>query len=328
MKYKNKTQPQSLCRRLAGCRGPWCFPQAPALDVCLRTLPDPPRDPLAQAGARAGGPCRAPALQARLSAVCWAGCEHPAVLTASSCAYSIQLCLQHPPSWGKCPCSETCSGTATAPGKSEIPCTGSCGPAFLRSALLFPAPHTMSCLCIHGDTPWDPGECPKGLAPLPCAPAVPQALGCRQPGSWSCPLQASQHHHHGIMKSSWLAEITKSNIPPNTPMATDPWPEVTHLPMSGAFPGPPTPCSLLCLMFLWLLPHNVPWAIPFLTTNYWLLLPSFNSGFSIHLLSLSWLPPLSPRMLSLVLSPSLPGDANSGRRAGSMLTLHPHLVCL
>lgn len=212
--------------------------------------------------------------------------QHPAVPTASSCAYSI---LHH---GGRAHDLELplLLETLRSLGQEAVAQLSSC------SALLFPAPHAMPCLCIHGDTPWDPGSAP-GAWPLctSCAPGPgvsPAWLLELSPPSLPAPS-------HGIMKSLWLAEITKSNIPPNTPVPTDPWPEVTHLPMSGSFPDPPIPCSLLCLLFLWFLPHSVPWAIPFLTTNSWLLLPSFNSGFSIHLLSLSWLPPLSPRMLSL-----------------------------
>lgn len=292
MKYKNKIQPQSLCRRLAGCRGLWCPPWAPALDVCLRTPPDPPRDPVAQAGARAGGPCRAPAHQARLSAVCWAGCEHPAVLTASSCAYSIQLCLQHPPSWGKSPCF----GTATAPGNSEIPWTGSCGPAFLVLSPAVPSPPHHA-LPVH---PWGhpvgPWECPRGLAPVHQLCPRPWGVTSLAPGAVPSKPPSTIPWNYEVIMAGRDHQVKHST---KYPVPTDPWPEVTHLPMSGSFPDPPIPCSLLCLLFLWFLPHSVPWAIPFLTTNSWLILPSFNSGFSIHLLSLSWLPPLSPRMLSL-----------------------------
>lgn len=124
---------------------------------------------------RVAGPCRAPARQARLSPVRWAGCEHPAVLTASSCAYSI---LRHAGSAHALALPPLLLGQ---PGKSEIPWRGSCGPAFLifspalhRSCSR--APHTMSC-------PAAPRASMGTARGLPgSAPRCPTALRASAPG--------------------------------------------------------------------------------------------------------------------------------------------------
>lgn len=109
---------------------------------------------------------------------------------------------------------------------AEILWRGSCGPAFLT---LSPAPHRSCSRAPHTVC------CPAA----PCAPmgtphGIPKSALwglahvhqlCLRPWGVTQLLELSpfgpQHHHHGIMKSLWLGqtvEITKSNIPPNTPV--------------------------------------------------------------------------------------------------------------
>lgn len=100
MKYKNKIQPQSLRQCFDGCWEMWC-PRDGSCPGCL--LCRVPPAPCGHPGTgkkhkqRVASPCRALSCRPR------AGCEHPAVLTASSIMQSL--------GWGEGKCPHT--GTAT-----------------------------------------------------------------------------------------------------------------------------------------------------------------------------------------------------------------------
>lgn len=215
----------------------------------------------------------------------------PRHLPCSGLGVSIQLRLQHPPSrrpqggvgevptlWHRHhPCWD-------GPGKSEIPWRGSCGPAFL---ILTPAPH-------RGDEASAPAP-PGAPTPMPC-PAIAGSTTCNQMGSWDVPHMA------------WSMVPRAPAVP--QPLGCPPRQAPEDIPAMPPqrYHHPPNSSSILCPMcsFGWLLPAITAQAVPFLTTNSWLIFLSLNSGSStIGSLCPPWLSP-HPFPRCLLLSVSLP----------------------